>query len=170
MLVHIMRSSHNRGIKLCCQATASGLLLLAMVFTAQAAEPQATTNPQITRLQAQIDALTKRLDKLEKKVQLNQHPLDQHPLSQKSPETTSQVVPARSGLTALHETEELKTNWKKLQRGLSETQLLQLLGKPDSKTSVNNQTLWYYVYPVIGRGSVMFGYDGKVSAWQKPPF
>ncbi len=144
--------------------------LLLSPFAAQADNPPATLNPQMARMQAQIDALTKRLDRLEKKVQLNPYPLEQHPLEQKSPDTGSQLVPTRSGLTALHEMEELKTNWKKLQRGLSKTQLLQLLGNPDAKTRVNNQIIWYYVYPVIGRGSVMFDYDGKVSAWQKPPF
>ncbi len=162
MLVHTIHSYHNRGIKACCLMA---FCLFLLPFTIQAAEPSETLNPQIIRLQAQIDVLTKRLDQLEKKVQLTQHPLDQ-----KSPETNSQLVPARPELTTLHETEELKANWKKLQRGLSETQLLQLLGKPNSKTRVNNQTLWYYVYPVIGRGSVMFDYNGKVSAWQKPPF
>jgi len=177
MRIDIMCCAYNRGIKRCAHVLASALLLVFMVlaftaqtFTVQAAEPPATTNPQITRLQVQIDALTKRLDKLEKTVQLNQRPAEQHPLNQHPVDTTGQLTHARPGLAALHEMEKMKAGWKKLQRGLSETQLVQLLGNPDLKTRVNHQVLWYYIYPSIGRGSVMFDYNSKVSAWQKPPF
>ncbi len=113
-------------------------------------------------MQAQIDALTTRVEKLEQMLQAPQN-ADRHP-STASPRST------QPALTALQEIEKLQTNWKQLRRGLSKTELRQLLGDPASEFRLDRQTLWYYKYPGIGNGSVMLDHGGKVSGWQNPPF
>ncbi len=134
-------------------------------FAAQAADSlPAGINPQITRMQAQIDALNKQLDRLEKRVQSRLPPLDAN-----TPPLTASPR-AQPKLTALQESEKLRTGWTQLRRGLSKTELRRLLGDPASKIKLDRQTLWYYTYPGIGNGSVMLGHTGKVTGWQEPPF
>lgn len=110
-------------------------------------------------MQVQIDVLNKRLDQLELRLQQ----MTQLNLS-------STDLRAQPKLTALEEVEKLRTAWEQLHRGLSKTELQQLLGEPASRLKLEQQMLWYYAYPAIGSGSVMFDFSGKVSAWQKPPF
>ncbi len=124
------------------------------------AEVSSETDSRIVGMQAQIDALTKRLGQLELRLQQMTQP--------KLPSPTD--LRAQPELTALEEVEKLRTAWEQLHRGLSKTELQQLLGEPASKLKLEQQMLWYYAYPAIGSGSIMFDYSGKVSAWQKPPF
>ncbi len=134
--------------------------LILMPFIAQADDPLVITDEQVAVMQAQIDALNKRVDQLEQRLQQ----ITQQNLS--SPVT----LPVQPKLTALEEVEKLRTSWQQLHRGLSKTELQQLLGEPASTLKLDQQILWYYKYPAIGSGSVMFDYRGKVSAWQKPSF
>jgi len=135
-----------------------GLILIP--FTAQADDLLTKTDLRIAGMQAQIDALNKRVDQLEQRLQQ----ITQRNLSSPA------ALPAQPELTALEEVEKLRISWGKLRRGLSKTELQQLLGEPVSTLKLDRQILWYYKYPAIGSGSVMFDYSGKVSAWQKPPF
>lgn len=118
------------------------------------------TDSRIVGMQAQIDALNKRLGQLELRLQ------QMTPLKLSSP-AALRVQPE---LTALEEVEKLGAVWDQLRRGLSKTELQQLLGEPASRLKLEQKILWYYTYPAIGSGSIMFDYSGKVSAWQKPPF
>ncbi len=130
-------------------------------FAAQADSPPANkADPQITRMQAQIDALTKRIERLEQKLPEQD--------AQSRSQTTAPRTPSR--LTALEELEIIRSNWTQLRHGLSKTELQHLLGNPASKFKLERQTIWYYRYPGIGSGSVSLGYSGKVNGWQEPPF
>ncbi len=41
-------------------------------------------------------------------------------------------------------------------------------GKPEKVLRIDNTPVWYYIYPEIGRGSVFFNGNGKVSSAQSP--
>ena len=43
-----------------------------------------------------------------------------------------------------------------------------LLGKPEKALRIDGSLVWYYIYPGIGRGSVFFNGDGRVSTTQSP--
>ncbi len=45
-----------------------------------------------------------------------------------------------------------------------------LLGKPEGELRIDGNPVWYYVHPGIGRGSVFFNGDGRVSSAQSPTF
>ena len=139
-------------------------MLIPFAVQAAGSSPAVKNNSQISRMQAQIDALSKRLQRLEKILhsRLSAQDINSPP---PTPSSHAQVK-----LTALQEIEKLNTNWKQLHRGLSKTELRQLLGEPASTIRLERQTLWYYKYPGVGVGSVMLGGNDKVSGWQEPPF
>ena len=158
------------------------IILWAMLapFLAQAEgkPPAADIEARFAAMQAQLNALNKRLERLE-------HPLQSH---LRSPDAAANATtvddgvaaatsappaaspPVQPALTALSELETLRTNWKQLKRGLTRTELRQLLGKPGSELALGRQTMWYYRYPGIGGGSVILDSTGKVTGWQEPPF
>jgi len=152
-------------------------------------KPPTDVDARFAIIQAQLDALNKRLEQLEQMPQSRLPPpgtttdttvtdttvndatvndttatdvVDNPP-----PAVTSRAQPE---LAAYQGLEALRTNWKQLQRGLSRTELNHLLGKPRSELILDQQTLWYYRYPGIGSGSVMLDSKGKVTGWQEPPF
>ncbi len=98
-------------------------------FTAQAGDPSPDVNKQLTAMQAQIDTLNKRLERLEQMLQSFQPPPDTAAGSRITntdeippPVTSTPAVtsaPALPGLAAYRELEVLRANWKQLQRGLS---------------------------------------------------
>ena len=145
-----VRNIFRRGLLFC---------LIMMPFFVQA-EVSSETDSRIVDMQAQIDALNKRLGQLELRLQ------QMTQLKRSSPT----ALRAQPELTALEEVEKLRTSWQQLHRGLSKAELQLLLGEPASRLKLEQQMLWYYSYPAIGSGSIMFDYSGKVSAWQEPPF
>ena len=67
--------------------------------------------------------------------------------------------------------EMLKDQWRRVEHGMSGEEIRKLLGPPSREFSVDGKPVWYYAYPGIGNGSVMFSRDGRIVAdWQHPPF
>lgn len=62
----------------------------------------------------------------------------------------------------------LKQNWSQVQPGTPEDRVEALLGKPERVLRIDGALVWYYIYPGIGRGSVFFSGNGKVSSAQSP--
>ena len=62
----------------------------------------------------------------------------------------------------------VQRNWSEIRPGLPLEKVDALLGKPERVMHVNGDLVWYYVYPSLGRGSVFFSADGRVSAAQPP--
>ncbi|MBN1106642.1 MAG: hypothetical protein JXL84_24785 [Deltaproteobacteria bacterium] len=58
-----------------------------------------------------------------------------------------------------------KKNWRKLTKGMQETQVKSMLGEP-SKVIQGVKTLWYY--PNIYCGYVTFDEKGRVIGWNEP--
>lgn len=61
-------------------------------------------------------------------------------------------------------------NWARLKEGMTQAQVTELLGTPNTTFKVSGQTVWYYLYRNVGAGSVFFYDDGHVASKQKPPF
>ena len=53
---------------------------------------------------------------------------------------------------------------------MSEEDVEALIGHPQRTMNVNLRTVWYYTYPEVGSGSIVFAPDGGVDDWQTPPF
>ena len=62
----------------------------------------------------------------------------------------------------------LHRNWAGVKPGIAKARVDELLGKPDREMRINGDLVWYYLYPGIGRGSVFFGENEKVTATQAP--
>ena len=76
------------------------------------------------------------------------------------------VVPA-----AFQWREMLKDQWRSVKAGMSSEEIGKLLGTPSRELTLDGKPVWYYSYPGIGNGSVMFSRDGHtVAGWQHPPF
>ena len=58
-----------------------------------------------------------------------------------------------------------KMNWRKLKVGMSQSQVLSILGEP-TKVIKGVKTLWYY--PNIYGGFVSFDQSGKIVGWNEP--
>jgi hypothetical protein len=62
----------------------------------------------------------------------------------------------------------LQRNWLEIKPGITKARVDGLLGKPEREMRINGDLVWYYVYPGIGRGSVFFNGEDKVTAAQAP--
>jgi hypothetical protein len=67
-------------------------------------------------------------------------------------------------------TPSLREHWRQIDHGMSAQDVQALLGAPQRTMKVSVKTVWYYTYPEIGSGSVVFADDGSVEDWQTPPF
>jgi hypothetical protein len=67
--------------------------------------------------------------------------------------------------------ETLKAQWRSIKAGMSSEEIRKLLGTPSREFALDGKPIWYYSYPGIGNGSVMFSRDGNsVAGWQHPPY
>lgn len=64
----------------------------------------------------------------------------------------------------------VREHWHNISRGMTRQAVETLLGRPQRTMTVNTQTVWYYTYPEVGSGSVVFAEDETVVDWQAPPF
>jgi hypothetical protein len=96
-----------------------------------------------------------------------------------TPPTPSAPVRVEAGttpsMTAIPEAfqwrEMLKVQWRSIKAGLSSEEIRKLLGTPSREFTLDGKPVWYYSYPGIGNGSVMFSRDGHtVAGWQHPPY
>lgn len=78
--------------------------------------------------------------------------------------TLEEQLRQRSAVTAVPPD---KVNWRKLQQGMSETEVEKLLGSPFKVDAFGSFTVWHYGYPFGGR--VKFdGGSRTVSGWNEP--
>jgi hypothetical protein len=120
----------------------------------------ATAQQEIGELKRTVQQLNSRIESLEH--QLSEQPKATPPSV--APDTSRGDASKPSPLTALRE------NWQKVERGLSVQAVEELLGHPQRTAQVEAKTVWYYSYPDVGNGSVVFVQDDGVIDWQPPPF
>jgi hypothetical protein len=170
----------------------AGALVLALSSAPVAADPTG----ELEQLRQDAATLRQSLERLDARI----HRLEsqsQDPSSGKSVETPAPVVapapvvspapaatpapvvspaPAPAAATAaataasMQPIVSLKRNWSQIERGIPQDKVQSLLGPPEKVLQIDGSTVWYYTYPGIGRGSVFFNRDGKVSSAQSPTF
>lgn len=130
---------------LCVFLAAAGLA--AFPAAAQSTDELARVREEAARLRQQLDALDERIHVLE-----GEHGTPQPPA-------------APSEKQAFFT---LQRNWSEIQPGTPKARVDALLGKPERILRINGDLVWYYIYPGLGRGSVFFNSEDKVSATQAP--
>lgn len=63
----------------------------------------------------------------------------------------------------------IKSKWEQIKKGMTSQQIHSLLGEPSQEFQLSGQRVWYYRYPGVGGGSVIFRNDDTVASWQRPP-
>jgi len=72
------------------------------------------------------------------------------------------VAPAESAFFVV------QRKWSEIRPGTSMERVDALLGKPERVMRINGDLVWYYVYPGLGRGSVFFDGEKRVSNARSP--
>lgn len=125
-------------------------LLLAAALVALPA--RADREEDIARLREEAAVLRRSLEKLEAEIRA---------LEGSRPEARA---PAEPSLVSVHR------SWSGIRRGLSKERVNEVLGAPGSVLHINGDLVWYYVYPGVGKGSVFFDREDRVTAVQAPNF
>lgn len=66
--------------------------------------------------------------------------------------------------------ESIRDHWRQIDHGMTAQEVEALIGHPQRTMTVNLKAVWYYTYPEVGSGSIVFAQDGSVDDWQTPPF
>lgn len=64
----------------------------------------------------------------------------------------------------------LRQRWRTITYGMTFEQVAALLGPPQGSIEEDPKTIWYYSYPEVGSGSIVFVQEHGVTDWQTPPF
>lgn len=145
-----------------------------------------TTVANAASLTQQIEQLRQQVQVLEQRVQQLEHP--QH-VGSTPPQNTAASVTAPSAAPtpaaaavattttpvtsvdpALQSLGRLKEAWKGITAGMNNAQVRERLGEPARQFTIDGKPVWYYSYPGVGNGSVMFSANGRVVGAQNPPF
>ena len=137
--------------------------LVAAALALGALSARADQADDIARLREEAAALRQSLDKLEAEIQALEagNPAPLAPGSQVKAAAAPKRPPEPSPV-AVHR------NWSQVHPGVSKQEVDALLGKPERVMRLNGDLVWYYVYPGLGRGSVFFNGEDKVTATQAP--
>ena len=147
-------------------------------------EETAALVKQIKELQQKVESLDARVRELEQRLsaQPAQGLRDRGNTGTSSPaageeeshgqsaEGKAERVPAESPSGLDKEKPSISQRWRTLERGMTTEAVEALLGLPQRVIEVDSKIVWYYRYPNVGAGSVVFDPDKRVSGWQKPPF
>lgn len=122
---------------------------------------------ELKELRQAVERLSFRVDNLERHATDRAAPSESAaapaPGSAAPPAPRAEAVSPTPGVS-------IAKRWRNMQRGLSTEQVEAVLGRPQRIVPLTGRTVWYYVYPDVGNGSVVFTEDGSVIDWQAPPF
>lgn len=133
---------------------AASAAFAALPALAQPTDGLESLKQEQARLRQSLDAIDRRIRALEE--------ARGAPAPAPAPAVDRAAVGSGNSLVAL------QRNWAEIKPGIAKTRVDDLLGKPDREMRINGDLVWYYVYPSIGRGSVFFSENEKVTAIQAP--
>lgn len=123
------------------------LAILVLVFLASSCAPTVQDDSETIR------ALVQRINELESQLSdFNRNDLS----------NTTNLLASKGDATKIE-------NWRKLKIGMTEQQVLNLLGEPENIFKVSTSYIWYY--PNFSNVSFWNGFDttvGKVDGWKEP--
>lgn len=139
------------------------LLCLAIPLAARAEDSQPTTlRQEVIDLKQAVQHLTERVEGLEKQILPRSESVPQAAATPATP-VPRVSAPATPG-------DSIRKHWREISRGMSAQDVETLIGRPQRTMNVNLRTVWYYTYPEVGSGSIVFAPEGGVDDWQAPPF
>lgn len=157
--------------------SAVSLIVAATVATAAPARAddadcQALT-AQLQRLEAQIRALDAKVSALEQTktagAATSATTASALAVVAPAPAAATSEVAAQAAAQLRREDAAVRDGWKRIERGLAQDRVKQLLGAPQQTFNLSGKLVWYYYYPANGSGSVMFDPVGRVAGFQTPP-
>jgi len=142
--------------------------LVALGIALALAAPSAWPDPpdELTGLREEAAQLRQSLERLEA-IEAQRRPTAENSTVPPSSKTESMPAP-RIVPTDVSSLVTMKQNWAQIETGAPEDKVHALLGEPQKVLRIDGSLVWYYAYPGIGRGSVFFNRDGKVSSTQAP--
>lgn len=160
-----------------CRWRRSSLAALGIVAALTALPVRAQSSDELARLREEAAQLRQSLERLEARIHaLETGQRDGHPAEESSTEnapasSASKAESAPASRPASVDASSLvtmKKNWSQVEAGTPEDRVRALLGEPQRVLRIDGNLVWYYAYPGVGRGSVFFNRDGKVSSTQSP--
>jgi hypothetical protein len=143
------------------------LLACGIVLALTSLSAAAEQTDELARLRGEAAQLRQALERLDTRIQALERQ-NGDPVARKDsgqPDASrSEATPA----TQMSPLVSLKQFWSQVQPGTPEDRVQALLGKPERVLRIDGALVWYYMYPGIGRGSVFFNANGKVSSAQSP--
>jgi hypothetical protein len=130
-------------------------MILALLLGSVPAWVRADAEDELRSLREQAAQLRRSLDELDARIRTLE--------SARGGEATARPAAPAAGSAAA-----LKRSWSEIRPGTPEERVSSILGKPERVLLIDGSTVWYYVYPDFGRGSVFFDGSGKVSSAQSP--
>ena len=138
-------------------------LCMCAPLTAQAETSEADAlRQEVNDLKQVIQHLNQRVEGLEKQRASQSEPSAQAVAASETP-APQPSVPATPNAN-------VRDQWRRIDHGMTAQDVEALLGRPQRTMMVNLKTVWYYAYPEVGSGSIVFAQDGGVDDWQTPPF
>jgi hypothetical protein len=148
------------------------LSLAAFGIALALAAPSAWSDPpdELTRLREEAAQLRQSLEGLEARIQALEAQRKPSAENTATPSTSKTESAAASRVVSIDAASlvAMKQNWSRVEAGTPEVEVRTLLGEPQKVLRIDGNLVWYYAYPGIGRGSVFFNRDGKVSSTQSP--
>ena len=140
---------------------ALSLAVVAPVAARGETSEAAALHQEVTDLKQVIQHLNERVEGLEKQLQRS----ESAPQAAAAPAT-----PVAQPSASATPDESIRARWQRIDHGMTVQDVEALLGHPQRTMTVNLKTVWYYAYPEVGSGSIVFAQDGGVDDWQTPPF
>jgi hypothetical protein len=139
-------------------------LLLAVLAALTLAALPASADPtdELSRLREDAARLRRSLDDLEARIRALESASSAAPTLVAPSANALEQQLSKSPLFRLHQ------SWSEIEPGTPQERVDALLGRPERVMRINGDLVWYYVYPGLGRGSVFFNSEGKVTAAQAP--
>jgi hypothetical protein len=143
------------------------LLAFGIVIALTKLSAAADQTDELAHLRAEAVQLRQALEGLEARIQVlerqNRDPAARRDTGQPQA-SRSEALPAAQIFPLVS----LKQNWAQVQPGIPEDKVQALLGRPEKVLHIDGTLVWYYLYPGIGRASVSFNGNGRVSGTQPP--
>jgi hypothetical protein len=145
------------GVRTCALA-----LVLLTSSVAGTSAPNNGSDTELARLRARVEQLQDELDSVKARIDAIE--------ASGSPTARSETrgPPVSVGPTEPRAATPGVDGWARISQGMHRTEAEALLGPPTRELSIDGKLVWYYVYPKLGRGSLFFDGNGRVSSYQSP--
>ena len=144
-------------------------LMLAVVPAARATEPNdGALRQDVNALKELVRDLEHRVSVLEAGSTVVPKAAQPAPTAAAAPATPIAALQPGASLGYVSPEAALRANWSKVKEDMDAAAVTRLLGAPSKKFTVDGRTVWYYVYPGIGGGSIFYTDAGRVSSRQSP--